>query len=47
MIRVGGQALPRDRLQRLQIGVVVPEPMCSMSCDPRRDEHAICTTVGP
>jgi hypothetical protein len=43
----GSQALPRGRLQDLQLGIVMRRPMCSISHDPGRDECTICTAVAP
>ena len=36
-----------DGLEELQFGVVVREPMCSISRDPRREEYTICTALAP
>jgi hypothetical protein len=43
----GGHPLPRDRLQHLQLGIVVRRPRCSMSRAPRREECTICTAAHP
>ena len=43
----GGQALPRDSLQYLQLGLVVRRPDVPHARPPAPEEYTTCTIVAP
>ena len=43
----GRDPLLRRGLQRLQLRLIVRRPRCSISRDPRREDHTTCTAVAP
>ena len=42
-----GYPLPRRSPQRLSSASSCADPRCSISCDPRRDDHTTCAAVAP